>query len=361
MGSVPPAASAGAAATETTPAATFEGYRRYTGRVGQLPVVVELLITDSGTAGTYYYQRRGGTLGLKAAKARPDQPLLLEETAGSQPTGRWQSAQAPGPRLSGTWRSVDGRRELPFELTEDYTGAVRYAIEWYSSQGKKAADSVGCLRAGDTASYALEVVHLLDADRNPVLQRIQKQLLPAPYPTLQAYADEQTSSSCEQTEQQAQVTYNADQLLSLTRFEQIYQFGGAHPTHEFTPLTFDLRTGRRLLLPDLLKPGYEQPLRRLLTKRLLADNLYGDFYRDEGGQPGQPFERWTDEQGNPQALVPLPGSGFSLMPGEISFQWNEYEIGPYVIGPQTVNISYADLRPLLRPTGPLAPVLARFK
>lgn len=344
--------------------ASYQGIRRYTGQVGKYPVVMELIFSDTIPMGTYYYQRHGEALNLRAERSTPGKPLLLREVIGDSLLATWHATQPAGPVLSGTWRSADGKRQLPFTLQEDYRGTVRYELEQFEGRGKQAADSVECGRPGVIATLELEVVHLLGIENDKVLQGIQQKLLPVPYPKLRAYVKGQVSDGigdCSEVKQSAWVTYNANNLLSVTLFEQTYYFGNAHPTHQSTPLTFDLRTGQQLRLQDFLRPGYEQPLRQLLTKRLLTDLSYGEFYQDEGGEVGQPFERWTDEEGRPQQLVPLPHSGFQLTLAGIEFTWQEYEIGPYVIGPQTVEISYAAMRPLLRPNSPLTDVMARFK
>ena len=339
--------------------ASYQGIRRYTGRVGRYPVVMELTFSDTITMGTYYYQRHGQSLDLKAARDTPGKPLLLREVIGDSLLATWQATQPAGPVLSGTWQSADGKRQLPFALQEDYNGAVRYTFEQFESSGEQAADSVECMRAGDnTVELTMEVVHLLDMASSKALQQVQQQILPAPYPQLQAYVDKWIADGgdCSTIEKSSWVTYNANNLLSVTLFEQVYHFGAAHPTHQSTPLTFDLRTGKQLRLQDLLRPGYEQPLRQLLTKRLQKDPLYGEFYRDEGGEAGQPFELWQNEE-----LVPLPHGGFQLTPAGVEFTWQEYEIGPYVIGPQTVEVSYADMRPLMRSKSALSELMARFK
>ncbi|WP_324680044.1 RsiV family protein [Hymenobacter sp. GOD-10R] len=347
------------------PVATpFLGTRRYTGQVGSYPVVIELTFGDTLTTGSYYYPRHGQPLELRATRNLLGKPLVLREVVGDSLLATWQVAIAAGPQLRGTWRSADGKRTLPFALREDYRDAVRYAYESYSAQSSQAQDSADCGRTGVNPSLELDVVHLLDSEHRPALQRVQQRLLPAPYGRLQAYVEGQVANgngNCAETKQQAQVTYNGYQLLSVNLFEAYFEAGADHPRHQMTPSTFDLRTGQQVYLRDLLRPGYEQRLRSLLTKRLQQDALYGDFYQEEGGLPGQPFERWLDKAGRPQTLVPLPHNSFCLTPAGIEFEWGEYEIGPYVIGPQTVEMSFDEMRPMLRSNSALRDVVVRFK
>lgn len=346
---------------EKPASAPFRRWRRYTGQVGSYPVVVELSFEDTAMVGSYYYARHGELVPLRAQPPGPGQALRLREGTAETSSGNWEAVQPAGPVLSGTWRSPDGRRQLPFSLREEYAGAVRYEQVGFSREGQLPADSAVCGIPGRTVKFSLQGVQLLDAGSSPALQRIQQQLLPVPPAQLEAYVARQVADNvgdCTETEKSAWVSYNADHLLSVTSLEVEFAFGAPHPTHHFTSMTFDLRTGSRLRLADLLRPGYEQPLRQLLTNRLLADPGYGDFYRGEQAE-GQ--QRWLNQAGRPQQLVPLPAEGVALTPAGLEFTWNEYTIAPYVMGPQSVELSYADLRRLVRPSGPLAAVVARHK
>lgn len=320
--------------------------RRYVGTVGPLPVVLALTVADS-VQGSYYYQGRGGRLRLRASRARTGQPLTLRETdpETGRPTGRWQTRQPAGPVLSGSWHSPDGRRQLPFTLREDYAGAVRYAIQTYTQLLKSGA----CGLSGDqqfVASLAWDKVQLLPPT-SAVAARVQRRL-DQEKPALEV---------CVETTETAEVTYNADFLLSIEWFRHEYAFNTPHPFGYYRHLTFDLRTGRPLALKELLRPGFELPLRRLLSERLRTDPGYADIYQGEiEGDSTQ--TRWPlGPDGQP--LVELPRTGYYLTPMGVAFQYDTYEIAMYVDGPQLVEISYRDIRPLVRPGSPLARLLQR--
>ncbi|UYZ61790.1 RsiV family protein [Hymenobacter weizhouensis] len=352
--SAPPASDSAAMARTSL---VVREYRRYVGTVGTVPVVLELTGADS-IRGSYYYQGRGGLLTLSAARPAAGQPLVLRETddTGSL-TGRWQTQQPFGPTLRGAWRSPDGRRQFPFALREDYAGAVRYSIETYSSYSKSKDCGLGDGRTHIT-SEEQDVVylrpHLTAAEA-----KVQRQLLPAPHSQLQQYFDKQLRSSgaCRELKKLAWVTYNADFLLSIQTFEHEFNVGTPHPVGYYYHTTFDLRTGRPLELGELLRAGFKMPLRRLLSAHLRTDSLYVDFYRAEiEGDSAQ--TRWPlGPDGEP--LAPLPQNGYYLMPSGIGFQYDMYEIAPYVYGPILVEISYREIKPLLRPDGPLAQLLQR--
>jgi Protein of unknown function (DUF3298) len=332
-------------------------YRRYVGTVGAAPVVLELAGADS-VRGSYYYQRRGGLLTLAAARSATGQPLTLRETDAGRPTGRWQTREPLGPVLSGTWHSPDGRRQLPFTLREDHTGAARYTLEAYDSEMPATAQSRDCGNPADTLRFALGVVHVLPPYPTAALRQVARALLPAPYARLQRYTDQQlrAEGGCSRTVRSAWVTYNADELLSVEQFEYVDGFG-AHPNGASGYQTFDLRTGRALTLAELLRPGFELPLRRLLSTRLRTDPGYADFYRDD--VEGDTAQIWWPPGPDQQPLAPLPKAGFHLTPQGLGFGYNPYEIGPHVLGPQLVELSYQEIKPLVRPGSALARLLQR--
>ncbi|RAK69911.1 RsiV family protein [Hymenobacter edaphi] len=331
-------------AATARPSPTVRTYLRYAGTVGPTPVVLELTVADS-VQGHYYYQRRGGLLTLSAARPAAGQPLTLRETEAGRLTGRWQTQQPLGPTLSGTWLSPDGRRQLPFELREDYTGAVRYTINTYNRRTKPGDCGLDDGQK-HSSSEQWDAVYLLPPV-SAALAKVQRQF------------DNRVRAfeACTETEESAWVTYNADFLLSIERFRHTHVYGTPHPTGYYRPTTFDLRTGRLLKLSDLLKPGFELPLRRLLSVRLRTDYIYGEFYQDEiEGDSTQ--TRWPPgPDGKP--LAPLPRNGYYLTPADLGFQYDMYEIAPYVMGPILVELGYREIKPLVRSGSPLAQLLHR--
>jgi hypothetical protein len=327
----------------------YIGYRRYTGRVGTLPVVVELWLGDS-CAGRYYYQRRGGEIELKARHFGPDQPLVLLEDG-----GRWEAAQPAGPRLSGTWRGGKGR-SLPFELREDYRGAVRYEVRRFEGQGELCTEEDGSPAEGmrrDTASYDAEYIQLLGPDSLSSAYRQLRKAVgpPAPPARLAAYAAKEVGNSCGYHSEGITVGLNANYLFSYWTNIEDYSFGAAHPNHNCQSATYDLRTGAILELDDLLRPGYELPLRKLITRHLLANTDYQPYF--DAGDNSQ----WQQRDGSMSPYVPLSYCGFLLTPEGVTIIYGGYEIGPYVLGMPMVVLPYAELRSLVQVDGPLTPLV----
>jgi hypothetical protein len=117
-------------------------------------------------------------------------------------------------------------------------------------------------------------------------------------------------------------------------------------THEWSQSrTYDLRTGRRLRLADLLLPGYEVQVRRWLLQGLKS--VWEDTYYDGVGANGK-----------------LPASGFLATGTGLRFSYDDRDDeslgfpGPYHADRSIeVEIPYETLLPIIRPNGPLTALL----
>ncbi len=134
---------------------------------------------------------------------------------------------------------------------------------------------------------------------------------------------------------QMSVVWNADSLVSLA-FERYAFTGGAHGLRTMTYTVMDLRQDRILQLPDLFRPGYEEPLRQLLEAAL---RQHYDIPQTEplNGPHGLLFD--------PQ--LKLPENFYATGTG-LGFVYNPYEVAPYVVGPIELFLPYTALKPLLR-------------
>jgi len=122
-----------------------------------------------------------------------------------------------------------------------------------------------------------------------------------------------------------------------------FQFtGGAHPNTSIRLASFDVHSGHRLTLADLLNPGFgarldslgEEAFRR--ARELPADSSVADSgFWFEGGR------------------FRLPG-GFAVTADGLRFYFNAYEVGPYALGPTDFLIPFSRIESMIRPDGPLS-------
>jgi hypothetical protein len=370
---VTPATSATPPAASPSPAAPTKystGTYRYRGTVGSQAVTVDLTVSlpaltrdESAHAqdfitceGSYHYDRHpAGWLLLSGPQPfRPGQPLLLTEADTArprQPTGYWQATQPFGPVLSGTWRSPAGQ-VLPFNLHEDYTDgqghvvAVKYELLQEGEEepchperekGESKADYRA--RTEDLTSNCNEFfLHLLGPDTlRPALRALQ-----CPVPAQRRRQMREQVQGCNQITHQVRVVYNDYGLLSLERYVEEFYEGAVHPGHALSTTTYDLRTGQPLAIAALLRPGTDSILARLLVQRLDED------------MNSSLIELLSNSAAD-SASAPLAQLGLGIIVAGLEFTYSNYYDS--VTPPVTVAVSYAELRPLLRPTSPVARML----
>ncbi|MGI4734605.1 MAG: hypothetical protein ACRYG7_05610 [Janthinobacterium lividum] len=286
--------------------------------------------------GTYYYLDSGQPHVLRTADLwQPTQPLeLLAEGV------PWCFTQALGPTLSGSCTTRHGQPLGVVSLHESYARAAHYELLTETLH-----EGVGTRLTGgqDTSSITRSYLHLLGRDTlRPALARLQ---CPAPTQRLrgrrQVLAANFTPSG-EDTplvvwlQEDRFVTLNEADLLAYY-VEENATYGGVgrgHLSHQ--NYLVDLRTGQPLRLVKQLRPGGLLQLRRLLTQHAQRDttaHVLDDYLQGP--------------------LLRLPPEDFLLQPAGCNAYYGAKgsHDGSYSSFQET--ISWAELRPLLRPQSPL--------
>ena len=107
--------------------------------------------------------------------------------------------------------------------------------------------------------------------------------------------------------------------------------GGAHPFNSITAVVLDYTTGDVVTEQDFFVDGYEKELGKLLSERL-PDALQND----------------------PEALDALftkdiaPNGNFEISRSGVTYYYQPYELGPYYLGLIAVDLSWKDLKDLVR-------------
>ena len=117
-------------------------------------------------------------------------------------------------------------------------------------------------------------------------------------------------------------------ILSYTMTKYTYT-GGAHGMTSETALNFDMKTGSLLTEGDFFKEGYKEKLPALLSGHL-ASSLEN---------PADTSMLFTREIG--------PNGNFMVSPEGVTYIYNQYEIGPYVMGAIRVTVPWDELEGLI--------------
>ena len=114
-----------------------------------------------------------------------------------------------------------------------------------------------------------------------------------------------------------------------------YYEGGAHGIKQQLSMNFNAKTGKRMTLKDVFVPGSEVSLSELLLDKLME--LTGVNSIEELHAKNYLY-----------AMDMFPSDNFILGDDEITFIYNMYEIAPYSVGKIEINLSYSDVKDLLK-------------
>ncbi len=131
------------------------------------------------------------------------------------------------------------------------------------------------------------------------------------------------------------LTSNANQIISLIYTQ--YQFlGGANGVQKEFGYAMNLKSGKRIKLADLFKPGYEKTLQQKLEEKFRKEyNIPKGAALN--GKKGLLFEKHLKISSN-----------FYLTPYGIGFIYNPVEVAPHVVGVINLYLPNEELKELLR-------------
>jgi hypothetical protein len=324
-------------------------YRRYAGTLNGRAIVVHLSVRANlrvlpymeYEAGYWYYRagrpaaehrlvfRRRSGRQLVLAEAKPD-----HATAADTITTEWQLGWPLGRIAQARRRAVYGTKQQAVQLREDYSQATRYELLRLTAYGSYCHEEPGRAQP----YFSTEFLHLLGPDS----LRLAHWQAPAPAARCESLREQLLlDGSCQQVSQALGVALNDFNLFSYTIWTEGYYYG-AHPEHGIEGFIVDLSTGQQLRMPQLLRPGTEPALLKLLARHLRHDYP----------------EMNEDDQWHWKTVPPLPDS-FTLTPTGLCADYGDYALAAYVSHyANTTTIPYAELRPLVRPGTPLAHMLA---
>lgn len=112
--------------------------------------------------------------------------------------------------------------------------------------------------------------------------------------------------------------------------------GGAHPSSLCSALNFNPDNGEEIVLEDILKDNFEEPLIAILEKNLAKQLEVDDV---EG----------IKEKGYMYADADMfISNNFILEKEQIVFIYNRYDIAPYSMGDIMINVSYDEIKDLMK-------------
>jgi len=129
-----------------------------------------------------------------------------------------------------------------------------------------------------------------------------------------------------------------------TSFYEGFYKDAPHSEHGAGASTYDLRTGRALTIAELIRPGTDTTLSRLITRHLESDEQI-------------PADDLMSTSTNEEGFAKLPEQGLGVVEQGLTFTYTGSEIVDIVHPPVTMLVPWAELQPLLRPDSPVAHML----
>jgi len=227
---------------------------------------------------------------------------------------------------------------------ENYKAAVEN-YEFEQSQALFPQDE-----ASPSASYTAELALVKNAakDRNFVYSILYQGLDPKEYAQNQwdEHVKEYLNDAKDLDENSALLNWEWNDSVTLTLTQGpiwvfmrsvYYYVGGAHGMYGANYIVLDLKQQEQITLDDLILPAAYPELSKLLLQNFKS-------------QLELPLEAPLQEGGFFENTVNVSKDFFPSVDG-IVFQWDPYEIAPYMMGEQETIISWKDLKPFLSEKG----------
>jgi hypothetical protein len=333
-----------AAAGGITPAQEVKYFR---GSIGSaLGLQMKLIREDQKLIGSYYYQKVGKKIDLRGT-IDPANNVMLEEfdDKGKQTgvfKGLWNIDEDGLIAIAGNWTRPDGGNKAVFSLHQEpieFSGPVEIAGKQIKENNKK-------------LNYEIDVEYpQITGSTNPAAEKFNQQakaLVTQEVRQFRAAAVERAAEDIpSETGSDLGIGYTVglagDDVISIGFGVGGYYRGAAHPNSYSRALNFDLKNGKPLKLADLFNPNsrYLQAISDYCIKDLKKqskahEDVLDDASIQEGAGPElKNYQSWT---------ITKRGLGI---------EFDAYQVGPYVAGPQFVLVPYSAIKDIIKSDGPL--------
>lgn len=327
-----------------TPAQETKYFR---GSIGSaLGLQMKLIREGEKVVGSYYYQKIGKKIDLRGTINTTNNITLEEFDANGKQTGifkgLWTTDEDGLINIAGNWTTPAGGKQAAFSLHQEpieFTGGVEIAGKQIKENNKK-------------LQYEIEVEYpQITGSSSPAVEKFNQQAKAIVTDELRVFRSAMAEDADEELETTTgsdlgigyTVAIARDDLISIDFGVGGYYRGAAHPNTHSRVLNFDLKNGKPLRLADLFKPDakYLQIISDFCVKDLQKqskanDNMLDDESIRTGAGPNpRNYQSWT---------ITRKGLGINF---------DAYQVGPYVAGPQFVVVPYSAIKDAIKPDGPV--------
>lgn len=320
---------------------------------GNLSIEMVLLKDGDRVTGTYLYPKIGKDIALTGTIDKDGNVSLTESDETGKQTGifkgKWRPAfDSPDSNvkeIEGKWSKPDGSKETDFMVSQqplEFTAAVKVVPKVIKEANKE-------------KRYTIEVEYpQIDGDtrfegfNREARSLISKDVAAFKSGESETAGDEPSDLPAETQNSSLEAGYDfryaTDDLISLEWGESTYEGGAAHGNHLTQVLNYDVKKGRKLLLPDLFidKSKYLTVIANYCMKELKERSkkedtmIFGDQIESGAGPRADNYRAW------------------SITKKGLWITFDPYQVAAYAAGPQHVLVPYSALKDIIRPDGPIA-------
>ena len=318
-------------------------YKKYSGTIGNIPIIVDLIRDKNKVYGSYYYVKIGTPIQIEGQIKKNNRVEMTEFDNKSDVTGIFECVFVSESVIDGTWQNPKTKKTLLVklqEVTQNYPSIKLFKN--YSEDCDRVAKNklkpAGEMEYHDTLCSTLTIETATIKYNNKIVEeKINRQLLELligkEYKTIEAFkkAKFQIGSESGFNEEYVCDPIMVDsKVISFSFVNSSYYFGAAHPNTGIGYSNFNLENGHILQLADLFIKNYKNELNAIGEKKFVQ----------EFGREGWDFE---------------PGKfniteNFLITQSGLMFTFNQYEIGPYSAGSPSFLITYKELAHLFNET-----------
>lgn len=337
-----------------TPVADVKYFR---GSIGSA-LGLQMKLTREGDKlwGSYFYQKVGTKIDLRGTIDEKGYLTLEEFDPNGKQTGIfkgvWQINDQDGlVAIAGNWTKPNSDKKTAFSLHQEpieFTSTAEITAKTIKDTNKSPKYEIDVEYPQVAGASDGRFDKFNQEARNVATKEVaefRKQMTE----WAEDQADVETSNLGSSLDIGYRISLANEDLIS-TQFDiGTYFQGAAHPNSHSRVLNYDLKAGKVIRLADLFKPGskYLQVVSDYSIKDLKkqakskGDQLMlDDEWVERGaGADAQNYQSW---------VITKKGLGINF---------DNYQVAPYAAGPQYVLVPYSALKDVLKPDGPLAPLL----
>ncbi len=340
-------------------------YKKLDGQLGDQRIEFDLMRFGSTLEGHFYFldkEEKGTIRGNISETGRVSLEEIEGRTEEGEPNivGFFEGKFMSPTEIAGTWHSFDGEEYNTFTVSENYpekSSSFWVVHEGRSYSGTATVDLVYVVMGEEKHKAAAEKInefinsHILNYDHP---KSIKKQF--ADHSSfLDDFVNRYKKASEEAQKVEGQMPmwdnhhqiildYNNHNIVVLEFVESVFE-GGAYANDKVNFVNFDLGTGERIQLKELLKEDFMPQLTKVAED--VFRNKYG--FKD--------IEDFSKEGINFKENKFTLNDNYALSKGGITFRFNEQEIAAHSMGAFEIFIPYSKIQDIVKKDSALEEIM----